>query len=135
MKAGSHDDGLFAITRGLCIANEGDVERIKRALYVRGIDKQTVHRAVHQMRVEGHIVRAQAELRPGELYLRDARAGVMHLIDLKRAGHRARFTEYTIPPDGGVTTASLRTRRLHPLHSFGGSPAAMCAEIGGGAKW
>jgi hypothetical protein len=50
------------------------------------------------------------------------RASIMHLVDLKRAGHSAKQTEYAIAPDG-----SSRVSPFHAYHgSLVGSAAAMC---------
>jgi hypothetical protein len=50
------------------------------------------------------------------------RASIMHLVDLKRAGHSAKQTEYNVAPDGGS-----RVSPFHAHHgSLVGSSAAMC---------
>jgi hypothetical protein len=53
------------------------------------------------------------------------RASIMHLVDLKRAGHSAKQTEYTVAPDGGS-----RVSPFHAHHgSLVGSPAALCEAL------
>lgn len=49
----------------------------------------------------------------------------LHLLDLKRAGHSPRHTEYYIPTERPVP---LRNYRTHG--SIMGSPGAMCGEEG-----
>lgn len=51
------------------------------------------------------------------------RASLMHLIDLKRAGHSPRHTELTIPDVGALAMPV----RQSIAFSGPGSPAAMCA--------
>lgn len=53
------------------------------------------------------------------------RASVLHLIDLKRAGHSPRQTELRIAPEYVVGRISLVPAAVH---SSAGSPAAWCAE-------
>jgi transposase-like protein len=55
--------------------------------------------------------------------LRDMKANIWHLVDLKRAGHSPRFTEMRNTPE------SPGRRYIHAEHSsYIGSSAAMCAE-------
>jgi lambda repressor-like predicted transcriptional regulator len=51
------------------------------------------------------------------------RANVLHLMDLKNAGHSSRRTEFNISPD-----QNLRTTFVSASTSGCGSPAAMCAD-------
>lgn len=50
------------------------------------------------------------------------RASIMHLVDLKRAGHSAKQTEYNVTPDGSSRVSPLRAHH----GSLVGSSAAMC---------
>jgi hypothetical protein len=50
-------------------------------------------------------------------------ASIMHLVDLKRAGHSPRFTELNIPRDDG-----LPWRHMPEPCMLSYSPAAACAE-------
>ena len=129
------DGGLFAITRDLCAEHHGDIEKIKGALYLRGHAANAVARVIFEMRKEGALVRAEKPMTGQQRYLRDARAGVMHLIDIKRAGHNSRDTEFSIPSDGHLSATELRTRRLSQEYSLYGSQGAMCAELGSKTRW
>lgn len=53
------------------------------------------------------------------------RASIMHLVDLKRAGHSSKQTEYNVPPDGGGRVSP--SRAYHG--SLIGSSAAMCEAL------
>jgi hypothetical protein len=52
-------------------------------------------------------------------------ASILHLVDLKRAGHSPRRTEYHIPTERPIP---LRNYATHG--SICGSPGAMCQEEG-----
>ena len=52
-------------------------------------------------------------------------ASVAHLIDLKRAGHSARFTEFTFPEHDGFEQFRIFRPELQ-ARSYSGSQGAMC---------
>ncbi len=56
-----------------------------------------------------------------------ARANVLHLMDLKNAGHSPTRTEANIPPDGKIRPTAF-TGIFEPFASCCGSPAACCME-------
>jgi hypothetical protein len=50
------------------------------------------------------------------------RASILHLLDLKRAGHSPRFTELKIESEYWPKAYTSQT----PYHSYSSSPAALC---------
>lgn len=64
---------------------------------------------------------------PDDGWISDAkRAAALHLLDLKRAGHSPRLTEYRISPERATPIY-----RSALNHSCCGSPAALAVEYGG----
>ena len=55
------------------------------------------------------------------------RATLEHLLDLKRAGHSWRRTEYRIAPDGA---SSVTVAPRPPVGSYCGSASALCVDFG-----
>lgn len=96
---------------------------IRKILYAEGCPDCTVRVTIHHLVCEALI---PDESKSETVYLRNARAGVMHLVDLKRAGHSPCRTEFTIGHD---THRPIRPYGVPQLRSLCGSSAAMAAGL------
>jgi hypothetical protein len=86
------------------------VQRVKR-LRAAGMELPNQHERKQKLWIG-----SKAEIDP-------RRASILHLLDLKRAGHSPTQTEYTVSPDGGQPRRSFNYD--YEL-SLIGSPAALC---------
>lgn len=79
---------------------------------------------VTKARAQREAIRGERAL--GQWQFEQAKAGILHLVDLKRAGHSPRSTEYRIPTDIEKPATFYR-----PLahRSYCGSSAAFAAEM------
>ena len=115
------------VTRGC--TNAEIFERLGKTNYVNvAISRARNPRAPAQCGYAGS-TDAMSKKRDADVHRRwsweQARAGIMHLVDLKRAGHSPRFTEYNILPDSEY---SMGITRPPPAMSFCGSPSAWASE-------
>lgn len=93
-----------------------------------GFGEETIRCAIHRhpLLVGGGACQFEmTTAKPETLFLNVVRANVLHLMDIKNAGHSPARTELCIGPD----SRTLRPRSA-PLRetSFIGSPGASCAE-------
>jgi hypothetical protein len=87
------------------------------------MSKQQMHRAKPSKLLSEPAIDATTEVYQ---QIMNKRASIMHLVDLKRAGHSPRHTELSIPSDD----SGLRRAWMPPAATLlYGSTSAMCAEL------